>query len=115
MMTKKQRRALIQHKYYEKNKERLLLEKRNYILKNRDKFHSYRKKFRKKHPDMVNAWAAVSREVRRKSIPKASDFLCGCGKIAKHYHHYAGYSYEHRIDVEPLCEGCHIEISKRGE
>lgn len=59
-------------------------------------------------PDKVKCRALVNQRVRFGRIPKAKELRCEhCGRQAAHYHHYLGYSFEHRYSVIPLCTTCH--------
>lgn len=61
-----------------------------------------------KHPEKIKARALVNQKIRFGRMPKASDCKCiHCGEQAKHYHHYLGYDFVHRYDVQPLCIKCH--------
>ena len=62
------------------------------------------------NPEKIKARALVNQKVRFGRLPRAKDCACNqCGKQAQHYHHYLGYSFEHRYDVVPLCVSCHNE------
>ena len=61
------------------------------------------------HPDKIKARSLVNQRVRFGRMHKASECLCfRCGKQAAHYHHYLGYDFEHRYDVQPVCIACHL-------
>lgn len=63
---------------------------------------------RAKNPEKIKARQLVNQKVRFGRIPPAKDCLCDkCGNPAAHYHHYLGYSFEHRYDVIPVCLICH--------
>ena len=101
-------------KYRLLNKEILNKNHSKYYRKNKSKWHDYRKLYRKKYPEKCKAHQAVYIAVKRNHLKKISSVACQtCGLTAKAYHHYAGYSKEHRLDVEPLCQECHI-ASERG-
>jgi len=77
-------------------------EKRAVIAKKRNQ------KDRENHPEKVKARALINQRVRFGRMPKASSLACvECGKIAAHYHHYKGYAFENRYDVQPVCSSCH--------
>lgn len=67
------------------------------------------------NPDTIpftrsGARGAVQLAVKRGELPKPTEYLCvDCGKPAAEYDHYKGYSWEHRLAVEPVCENCHAK------
>jgi hypothetical protein len=77
-------------------------EKRAVIAKKRNQ------KAKKDSPDKVKARALLNQRVRFGRMPRASDCKCThCENQAAHYHHYLGYAFEHRYDVQPVCIECH--------
>ena len=57
-------------------------------------------------PERGARWM-INNAVRRGKLPPASSKVCErCGKKAKEYHHYKGYSRDHWLDVIPLCIPC---------
>lgn len=79
----------------------------------RTRSESYRQKireFRKQHPERHQANQAVKRAVAKGVLINAK--LCKCSKCdspAREYHHYMGYSKQHRLTVVPLCKKCHTK------
>ena len=71
--------------------------------------------------DKQQARQAVTRLVRLRLIPRASELACvDCGHLGpdrKHeYDHHLGYDAEHHEHVEPVCVACHsIRSHARGE
>jgi hypothetical protein len=62
-------------------------------------------------PEKVKARALVNQRVRFGRIPRASSCKCThCENQAAHYHHYLGYEFEHRYDVQPVCIECHKRL-----
>lgn len=77
-------------------------EKRSVIAKRRNQ------KALAQNPSAVNCRALVNQRVRFGRMPKACSQSCvKCGSQAAHYHHYNGYEFAHRYDVEPVCAPCH--------
>ena len=65
-------------------------------------------KHKKRHPDREKARNAIQKLFVAGKLPRAKTLKCiDCGAQAKEYHHYLGYSEEHRLDVIPLCKQCH--------
>lgn len=63
---------------------------------------------RARHPDKIRARMLVRQQVKRGRWLPAASLLCAeCGHQAAEYHHHNGYSFEHRLDVIPLCSKCH--------
>ena len=69
----------------------------------------------RRHPEKVNARAAVKRAVRAGRIPPIYELKCiDCGEQAERYDHARGYNEP--LDVEPVCFRCDgIRIRERGE
>ena len=66
------------------------------------------KKALESNPEKVKARALVNQRVRFGRMPRASTQKCAhCENQAQHYHHYKGYSFENRYDVQPVCCKCH--------
>jgi hypothetical protein len=66
--------------------------------------------YRDRHPDRIAARNAVHAAVQRGELPPPWACPCvSCGNTAAHWDHYLGYSPEHHLDVQPLCEDCHYE------
>lgn len=61
-----------------------------------------------RYPEKIKARQAVSNAIRNGKLPKASTLNCPCKEPAKEYHHYLGYTPEHRFDVIALCIKCHL-------
>jgi uncharacterized protein YaiL (DUF2058 family) len=77
-------------------------EKRAEIAKRRNQ------KEQRDSPEKIKARALVNQRIRFGRMPKASSLACvECGGIAAHYHHYKGYAFENRYDVQPVCSSCH--------
>lgn len=57
-----------------------------------------------------NARAAIRRAIKKGILPKVNTLMCSNCKVnqAEHYHHHNGYDKEHRIDVIPVCQKCHL-------
>lgn len=67
-----------------------------------------RKKYAENHPEKESCHHAVTYAVRVGKIKPARDHKCiKCSKPATQYHHYQGYSKEHKLDVVPVCLHCH--------
>lgn len=96
--------------YYHRNKKRLTAMWKT--DEGRAKRREYREKYRKKYPQKERAHQAIGDAVYRKKMPPAKDCVCVCGKQADTYHHHAGYEKENRMNVIPLCNGCHKEEHK---
>lgn len=68
-------------------------------------------KARQNNPEKIKARALVNQRVRFGRMPKATSLACvECGEQAAHYHHYNGYSFENRYDVQPVCIKCHKHL-----
>ena len=53
----------------------------------------------------------VRKTIEKGNLQPVSKFKCiYCGKPAKKYHHHLGYSEEHCLDVQPICNSCHTLI-----
>jgi len=65
------------------------------------------------YPHKRIARNALHHEVRMGRMPSPSSLQCKCGKMAAEYHHHNGYSYEHRLDVIPVCTQCHIDLHQK--
>ena len=60
--------------------------------------------------EKVRAHNAITRAVSIGTLPRVSTQICvDCGASAQHYHHHLGYSEEHKSDVVPLCQPCHVK------
>ena len=68
-------------------------------------------RWRMKHLEVHAAKHAVSYAIRTGRLSPIKSMKCKfCQKQAQQYHHYAGYAKEHRLDVVPVCQSCHIKI-----
>lgn len=66
---------------------------------------------RTKYPERQKARDVITMAVRTGHLPRAGTLLCNtCDKPAKEYHHHLGYAREHRLNVIPLCRGCHASV-----
>jgi len=66
---------------------------------------------KQKRPAQIAARVTVANAIRLGKIPSASALPCvQCGGNAQEYHHYLGYSKEHRLDVIPVCRKCHRDL-----
>lgn len=70
------------------------------------------KKHRLKYEDRRKARQAVKDAVKHGKIPRVKTLTCSMcqAKPAEQYHHYLGYSKEHKLDIIPLCRTCHREV-----
>ena len=60
-------------------------------------------------PEKHLAHRAISYAVMRGKLPHIRSCTCTlCGKQACHYHHHRGYEKRNRLNVLPLCNGCHL-------
>jgi hypothetical protein len=63
--------------------------------------------------ELQAASAAVSYAIKKGKLKKAHDCKCvECGNMANQYHHYNGYGKSARLDVVPVCHGCHNMLHK---
>ena len=69
-------------------------------------------RYRKRYPQKIAAHNALNRYIPLGKIQKPDKYRCFCGKQAKEYHHYLGYSPEHFFDVIPVCRLCHAKIHR---
>lgn len=69
------------------------------------------KEYRNNNPLQTKARATVSQAVYTNKLPRASTYICKCGKQAQEYHHWS-YEKEHWLDVIPLCVQCHADIHR---
>ncbi len=97
-----------QQTYREANRERMREWQRNYNAQHRQEIIDRVVEYRKQHPEVWLANAAIKQAVRVDRImPPAKACVCAdCGKQASHYHHES-YEPEHWLDVVPLCASCH--------
>ncbi len=60
---------------------------------------------------------AVQNAVRDGKMPRAWSLPCAdCSVMASEYDHHKGYEFEHRLDVQPVCQPCHkLRGIMRGE
>ena len=80
------------------------------------------KLYQTNHPENIRAIATVCTAVRTGKLPRPETFFCcnstggeggqECLNQAEEYHHYKGYTKEHRLDVVPVCLKCHNRIHK---
>lgn len=73
-------------------------------------------KTRKRYPEKEKAKHAVSQQVKHAHLPHPTTVKCdhkGCEKNADHYHHYAGYSEENWLTVQPLCIQHHYAAHRK--
>jgi len=68
-------------------------------------------------PEVKAAHWTVSNAKRQGKLALPQTLACNdCGKPARCYDHYLGYSPEHRLDVQPVCYSCHWKRAwSRGE
>ncbi len=71
-------------------------------------------KWRSSNPHKWLAHAAIMRAVKGGRISIASERRCAMHDVpAEQYHHWS-YESEHRLDVVPLCVGCHKRLHRGG-
>ncbi len=68
------------------------------------------KKHRARNTQKIKARNAVCHAVRDGKLTPANQLKCICGNQAEQYHHHKGYTMKFRLDVIPLCVGCHYII-----
>ena len=75
----------------------------------------FRKRYTKRQKMLAHQ--SLSDEITSGHMPKAAMCVCvDCGKPAKHYDHYKGYSRSNRLCVQPVCVSCYAQrICLRGE
>lgn len=98
--------------YYRKNKQKIIAQTVEYRRSTaaKKKRTAQGTRYRENYPNKAKAQYAVSHAVARGSLPKASTQNCAhCGGNATEYHHWS-YEPEHRLDVVPLCHGCHMKV-----
>lgn len=72
---------------------------------------------RKNAVSKTRARDAVSRLIKIGKLPSATSLVCIFSlthtnvRFADHYHHWKGYSKEHRTDVKPGCRECHTILT----
>lgn len=72
---------------------------------------------RKNAISKTRAREAVSRLIKIGKLPSATSLVCIFSlthtdvRFADHYHHWKGYSKEHRVDVKPGCRECHTILT----
>lgn len=64
------------------------------------------RRWRARNPDVVAAYYAVARAIKRGRLQRQPCVKCGTPKGEAHHHR--GYAPEHRLDVEWLCKECHV-------
>ena len=80
--------------------------------RNRDRaaeFREYMRRLREEHPEIVRAHDAVAKALKSGALKKpAACSACRRSDVPRLVgHHYRGYSPEHWLDVEWLCDRCH--------
>ena len=110
------------NKWYYKNWDKAIKQRRVYYRNNKEKFYNLSKSWRKKNPDKVKEFYKKYRIVHRNRVnarthinnliiagklKPAKHLKCKCGKQAREYHHYKGYNRKNWEDVEPKCTNCH--------
>lgn len=97
--------------HYERNKDRILEQTREYLVKRLETDPDFRnrigKAYRLRHYSHRRAQEVVSEAIKAGKLPPARECSCViCGETAKEYHHWS-YQREHWLDVIPLCVTCH--------
>ena len=72
-------------------------------------------RYNKRYPEKYAAHNHIAKQIHRGQRPPAKELKCECGEQAKVYHHHRGYAKEHKSDVIPMCQPCHIEIHYGGK
>lgn len=104
----RQRKRISYQKHIETEKVR---RQKHYTLNSKILLERSRQ-YKSSNPEKIEAQHAVLAEVRKGTIPKASECVCRtCGQQAAHYHHES-YAPEDRLKVVPLCNSCHVRVHK---
>ena len=92
-------------KYYEKNRERCNLLKKEYKKRNKGTYAKLQREYRKRYPEKILAHT-LSKKIK---IPEKK--LCeGCeSNLAKEKHHQ---NYNKPLEITFLCKSCHTKIHR---
>jgi|SRR5208282_699323 len=101
-------------KRYSENKKKRLESHRKWIKKNPDKSRAIDRRFRERHPDVVNANSAVRRAAKRNAIPSWSNkqYIDDMYMLAQLVSEFTGEQYhvDHIVPLTaPLVCGLHVE------
>lgn len=96
------------YQFYLKSKKYKAVRRR---YRQSEKAKEYNKQWHLRHPEYQRAISAVNKAVKNGKLPRTNTLPCHyCGEQAKHYHHHKGYEPKYKLDVIPICKGCHIKL-----
>lgn len=95
--------------YYQKNAERVLIRKSNYIKKNRTKLNEAAKKYRIKNNEKSRAHDAVKYALKTGKLKKQNCQICGSNKGINAHHE----AYDRPLNVVWFCPKHHKQRHKQ--
>jgi len=106
-------------KFRQSEKGKITIRKscKKYSLTENGKIHSRNrvKRYNTSHPERLKAHNATGCAIRAERLPRPSTLKClYCPAQAQEYHH-PSYEPEHWLDVEPVCEKCHLKLRQKNE
>ena len=109
--TPKAVKRIKQYNQSEHGKEIIRKVARKYKASHQEKLRKDSKIRYHRNPEKAHAKYIVHKAIKDKKIKPPYVFKCTCcHKQAQKYHHHLGYSTEHCLSIQPICNSCHTLI-----